>query len=187
MAKVDMEMKKKRESAAEEILDLSHNLKVRSQSELQLSRQEQKPPLPTKLSDAGKLSQLLNGTTTVAKDNGIDAYLRVKREKALGHQLKSLTKNHVKANITNRLVPKEKAKLTEAIHSYIAAHQLKSTADLAHNSAGSAFHQNNQVAGGAFSLITGESENIKAAYTAVSMYPKEKVNQLLKYRDDIRQ
>jgi hypothetical protein len=83
-------------------------------------------------------------------------------------------------------VPNVKTELIEAIHFYIAAHQLKSTSDLTHNKAGSVFHQNNQVGGGAFSLITGESEAIKSAYTAVSMYPKEKVNQLLKYRDDIR-
>ena len=34
--------------------------------------------------------------------------------------------------------------------------------------------------------MTGQSEAIKEEYSAVTMHPKEKVNQLLKYRDELR-
>lgn len=34
--------------------------------------------------------------------------------------------------------------------------------------------------------MTGQSEAIKTEYSAVTMHPREKVNQLLKYRDELR-
>lgn len=62
------------------------------------------------------------------------------------------------------------------LHQYIQAHKLRSASDV---------HKHGR-SSGSFSLVTGQSEAIKTEYSAVTMHPKEQVNKLLKYRDELR-
>ena len=51
------------------------------------------------------------------------------------------------------------------LHEYIQAHKIKKIP---------------QVVGSEVNLVTGYDERIQTEYAAISMYPKEKVNKLLK-------
>ena len=104
----------------------------------------------------------------------LNTYLENKQKKQYATHFG--TKNRKHPNIVNRMVPREKAKLTEMLHEYISAHKFKSASE-ARQEGGSS---------GAFTLVTGQSEAIKTEYSAVSLHPREKVNQLLKYRDELR-
>ena len=145
--------------------------KKAEKKEVNTENRRAKSVMPTNLKNSWKLTQLL-----IKHDNRYTTYVKQKKQRALATKLAKINgKKPEKLNLAFRRVPKEKAKLTEMLHEYITAHKFKSAHDEPQT------FQND-----AFNLVTGESEAMKSQYSAVMMNPKEKVNQMLKYRDDCR-
>ena len=130
-----------------------------------------------------KNAYLLSRLLTTVHDKELRNYTEAKNQRILGSKLNTLTtstersKHDARAQITSRMIPKEKAKVTEMLHEYILAHKFKSASEV---------RQQGGSTNKAFTLVTGQSEAIKEEYSAINMHPKEKVGQLIKYRDELR-
>ena len=192
MAQVDMDMKnlEEKENQENHVMQKSTTLlsrRIRSQPQL-CDNASQKATLVT----AGKLSRLLSGTQTMDKD--LATYIEARNQSRMAHQFDQLrSADHLQARgsienpngatgIVNRMVPTEQTKLTEVLHEYIQAHKLKNTTSDSTNKLPGTQKNGNS----AFSLVTGQPETIKSQYSAVIAHPKERVNEILKLRDELR-
>ena len=77
--------------------------------------------------------------------------------------------------VTNRMVPSEKKKLTSMLAGYIKAHNINRGDDL---------KKKLKTQDGSITL--GVNKELKEQYSAIQMYPREKVAKMLKQREALR-